>query len=41
VTASLDDHSSLEAVISESEIRLRALEAARAEIEQLDEQPPS
>lgn len=41
VTASLDDQSSLEAVISESEIRLRALEAARAEIEQLDEQPPS
>jgi hypothetical protein len=36
VTASLDDPSMLEAAISESEIRLRALEEARAEVERLD-----
>ncbi|MFP5487093.1 MAG: hypothetical protein ACLGHQ_02140 [Acidimicrobiia bacterium] len=36
VTASLDDPASLEAAISESELRLRALEAARAEVERLD-----
>ena len=36
VTASLDDASSLESVISESELRLRALEAARAEVERID-----
>lgn len=36
VTASLDDPASLETVISESELKLRALEAARAEVERLD-----
>lgn len=36
VAASLDDPGSLEAAISESEIRLRALEEARAEVERLD-----
>ena len=38
VSTSLDDPSALEAAISESEIRLRALEAARAEVEQIDRQ---
>lgn len=37
--ASLGDTTSLDAVITESEIKLRALEAARAEVERLDEQP--
>lgn len=41
VTAALDDPASLEAAIGESEIRLRALEAARAEVEQLDRQQPN
>lgn len=36
VLASLDDAASLDAVISESELRLRAMEAARAEVEQAD-----
>lgn len=36
VTASLDDPASLETVITESELKLRALEAARAEVERLD-----
>lgn len=36
VTASLDDPALLEAAISESELRLRALEEARAEVERLD-----
>ena len=36
VTASLDDPALLEAAISESEVRLRALEEARAEVERLD-----
>ena len=36
VTASLDDPALLEAAISESELRLRALEAARAEVERFD-----
>lgn len=40
VTASLDDPSSLDAVISESELRLRALEAARAEVERIDRSGP-
>lgn len=36
VTASLDDPALLDAAITESEIRLRALEEARAEVERLD-----
>lgn len=36
VTASLGERGTLDAVIAESEIRLRALEAARAEVERLD-----
>lgn len=40
VTASLDGAGSLDAVISESELRLQALEAARAEVEQIDRQQP-
>ena len=36
VTASLGDPASLETVITESEIRLQALEEARAEVEQID-----
>jgi hypothetical protein len=39
VIASLDDTASLDAVISESELRLRALEQARAEVEQADGGP--
>lgn len=39
VIASLDDSTSLDAVISESELRLRALQAARAEVEQADRPP--
>lgn len=40
VSATLDDPSALDAAISDSEIRLRALEAARAEVEQIDRRPP-
>lgn len=38
VTASLDDVGALDAVITESEIKLRALEEARAEVERIDGQ---
>lgn len=40
VTASVADASALDAVIAESEIRLRAIEEARAEVERIDGQQP-